>query len=444
MTAFFGLGFERNLYCLMPADRRSGSLNADVAFTYCDFNNSGQTWFPVTVEEKIVLINRGTGTALSLDQTGFYVSLHTSPHTHLQTNSRYSREQENNVPIVEVNDNTLWFDASYIEKLKKQAVRPFLQYKETLESINENDQRDVIVHHLDEVDDANIYLADKKTGRHIYYNAETKSLMAYNKLSDGKELIESSCLSLLNDGTDQPSPVSYMHHRSNYSDNSLEYRCDNGVIYNIYTKKWYFMADWEYHYLVNGHENKVLHFYINDKPPYKNFRGVLTGPELGERIGLAVSFNARKPHDAVFISNPALGYLLDVEKGVCELSGFTDDNGTHCEVLNANWASTDNEIQNTNLTRYYIPWLLAQIFHKLHTDEWTDAVNAYLQKVETLESIFEQNKNQPADNATLQQTHDLLVEFLHTYHSISYEQLWHQVAYILNRIDVILSRNTDN
>lgn len=77
MTAFIGQGFDRNLYCLSPVDRRSNKLDANVAFTYCDFNNSGQNWFPKMVENKLRLVNLGTGSALSLDQIGFYVRLHT-------------------------------------------------------------------------------------------------------------------------------------------------------------------------------------------------------------------------------------------------------------------------------------------------------------------------------------------------------------------------------
>lgn len=46
MTAFSGQGFDRNLYCLFPADRRKGNLAADVTFSYCDIGNKGQAWFP--------------------------------------------------------------------------------------------------------------------------------------------------------------------------------------------------------------------------------------------------------------------------------------------------------------------------------------------------------------------------------------------------------------
>lgn len=439
MTAFVGLGFERNLYCLTPTERRSSSSNVDVAFTYCDFNNTGQNWFPTTVAEKRVLINRGTGTALSLDQTGFYVSLQASP-----VNGLPGRIEQHIPQPMTVDENTLWFDESAIQGWKENTVRPFLQYKETLESMNGNDQRDEVVHHLDEPDDTYIYLGKKGNTRHIYYNAETQSLIAYNKLSDGRELIESSCLSLLNDGSDNPSPVSFTYHRNNYSDNSLEYRCDNGVAYNMYTKRWYFMADWEHHYLVNGHENKILHFYVNDKPLTKNYLGVLTGPEPGALIGVAVNFEKRTSHDAIFINNPALAYLLDVEKGVCMLSGVTDDNGTHCTELNKTWSSTDSGVLNTLLSRYYIPWMLSQIAHKLHSREWTDELNTFLQKVDTLETFFEQHKDQLADNAKLQEAKMLFVEFLQNYHSAGYEQTWHQAAYVLNRIDAILEINTES
>ncbi|MFA3761989.1 hypothetical protein [Yersinia sp. 2466 StPb PI] len=431
MTAFIGQGFDRNLYCLSPVVRRSSQLDADVAFTYCDFNNSGQYWFPQVVENEIRLVNQGTGTALSLDQIGFYVSLHTSP-----INILHGREQHSQQGTV--NKYTLWFDASTIETWQEKAVRPFLQYKETLESRGVNDQREVITHRLDQPDDTYIYLGSKKGRNHIYYNAETQLLMAYNKLSEGKALIESSCLSLLNDGTDQPSAISFTYHRSNYSDNSLEYRCDNGVAYNIYSKKWYFMADWEYHYLVNGYKNKLLHFYMNEKTSYINFKGVLTGPKLGEYIGAVVNFNERTPHDAVFINNPALGYVLDVEKAICALHGFTDDQGTHCGDLSATWSVTDADSWDVSLSRDYMPWLLAQISHKLHTSEWTAALDAYLQKVETLETFFETNKEHPVDDAIWQQTKTLLVEFLRTYNSTEYQQVWHQVAYVLNRIEVMI------
>lgn len=74
------------------------------------------------------------------------------------------------------------------------------------------------------------------------------------------------------------------------------------------------MPDWEYYYLVNGDEDKVLHFYVNDKPQYSNFRGVLTGPEPGSHVGVALGFSERRPQDAVFISNPALGYVFEVER----------------------------------------------------------------------------------------------------------------------------------
>ncbi|MFW5389521.1 hypothetical protein V1952_21900, partial [Yersinia sp. 2542 StPb PI] len=212
MTAFIGQGFDRNLYCLSPVVRRSSQLDADVAFTYCDFNNSGQYWFPQVVENEIRLVNQGTGTALSLDQIGFYVSLHTSP-----INILHGREQHFQQGTVD--KYTLWFDASTIETWQEKAVRPLLQYKETLESRGVNDQREVITHRLDQPDDTYIYLGNKEGRNHIYYDAETQSLMAYNKLSKGKALIESSCLSLLNDGTDQPSAISFTYHRSNYSDN---------------------------------------------------------------------------------------------------------------------------------------------------------------------------------------------------------------------------------
>ncbi|CNI04087.1 N-acetyltransferase GCN5 [Yersinia intermedia] len=437
MTAFIGQGFDRNLYCLSPVDRRSNKLDANVAFTYCDFNNSGQNWFPKMVENKLRLVNLGTGSALSLDQIGFYVRLHTGP-----TNILYGGRNEHSPQSVFIDENTVWFDESTIDTWNENAVRPFLQYKETLESNGVNDHREVITHRLDQPDDTYIYLGNKDGLNHIYYNAETQYLMAYNKLSEGKALIESSCLSLLNDGSDKPSAISFTYHRSNYSDNSLEYRCDNGVAYNMYNKKWYFMADWEYHYLVNGYKNKILHFYMNDKPQYINFRGVLTGPKLGEYIGAAVNFNERTPHDAVFINSPALGYVLDVEKSICALDGLTDDKGMHCSALNATWSATGVGVWDVSLSRDYIPWLLAQISHKLHTSEWTTGLDAYLQKVGTLETFFETNKDHPVDEAIWQQTKALLVEFLHTYNSTEYQQVWHQVAYILNRIEVMMEAKT--
>ncbi|MGP2424654.1 hypothetical protein V1954_05025 [Yersinia sp. 2538 StPb PI] len=65
-------------------------------------------------------------------------------------------------------------------------------------------------------------------------------------------------------------------------------------------------------------------------------------------------------------------------------------------------------------------------------------MDAYLQKVETLETFFETNKEHPVDDAIWQQTKTLLVEFLRTYNSTEYQQVWHQVAYVLNRIEVMI------
>ena len=58
MTAFVGQGFDRNLYCLSSTNRRSNSLNLDLAFTYCDFNNSGQNWFPRKIADKVYSLIR--------------------------------------------------------------------------------------------------------------------------------------------------------------------------------------------------------------------------------------------------------------------------------------------------------------------------------------------------------------------------------------------------
>jgi hypothetical protein len=426
MTAFAGQGVDRNLYCLSPTSRRDNGLNIDVAFSYCDFNNPGQNWFPDKITDKVVLVNRRTGTALSLDDVGFYVALN---------------QNDENTRVM--NKNILWFDEDKIEELKEHSVRPFLQYKESLEAMNEESQRKVIVHHLDKPDDMYIYLDDKNNGRYVYYNAETKYLIAYNDLDVENKKIKSACLSLLNDGSSQHSPISFIYHQSNYSNNDFYYGCDNGVAYNFYTKKWHFMAEWEYLYLVNGHENKVLNFYINDNPQYNNSSGILTGPKIGTHIGRAVNFNERRPQDAVYISNPSLVYVFDVEKGICELNGFTDDNGTYCPEFSASWSSTDKNVQRTYLSHYYIPWILTKISHELTTGNRDEVLHAFMEKVEALTRVFEQQKHRPIDDATLWQTKALLVELLSTYSSIQYEQLWHQVAYILNRVEVSLERRNN-
>ncbi|AHK18011.1 hypothetical protein BF17_00505 [Yersinia similis] len=424
MTAFIGQGFDRNIYCLSPTNRRSNSLSLDVAFTYCDFNNSGQNWFPRKIADKVVLINRGSGAALSLDDVGFYVALH-----------------QNNEGTLAINENTLWFDDEKIEELKAHAVRPFLQYKESLEAMNEESQRKVIVHHLDKPDDMYIYLDDRDNGRYYYYNVETKIIIAYNKIYSGNEKISSACLSLLNDSTSQHSPVSFTYHQSNYSNNTFEYGCDNGVAYDFYTKKWHFMPDWEYYYLVNGDENKVLHFYVNDKPQYSNFRGTLTGPKPSTHIGVAVGFSERRPQDAVFISNPALGYVFDVEKAVCQLSGSVDDEGLHCPEFKASWLSTDDKIQSANLSHYYIPWLLTKISKKLSVSTTGDVLNLFAQKIHALKISVDRDNRQQMSRSILEQTKALLVEFLHSYNSVDYEDIWHQAAYVLNRVEILIDKN---
>ncbi|CBY28225.1 TPA: hypothetical protein ACY3XX_001550 [Yersinia enterocolitica] len=437
MTAFAGQGFDRNLYCLFPADRREGNLAADVTFSYCDIGNKGQVWLPQKIKDQTVLINKATGTALSLDEQGFYVSLHSRSNV---MNQLFGRVNQNYHSEIEINENTIWFDESYIESMKSFAVRPFLQYKETFEALNEFGHRDVIVNHLDKSDDINVYLGGDKIGMHVYYNAETKSLISYNKYSDEQKLKEASCLSLINNPVVQGSdlPVNFTYNRSSYSDNAIEYRCDNGISYNKYTHRWNFIADDQYHFLVNGHENKVLHFYINENPQKINFRGGVIGPKVGEHIGQAINFSDRKPQDAIFINNLALAHILEMEKGICELSAAQDKNNTPCGGTNTRWSSTDYQVLNTDLSRDYIPWLLSQIAHRLHMNEWTDELAAFLQKVEALETLFEQKRNQPADKPALEQTKTLLVEFLQTYGSDEYTKIWHQAAYLLNRIDVLI------
>ncbi|OWF82707.1 hypothetical protein [Yersinia alsatica] len=432
MTAFIGQGFDRNIYCLHPADLRQDIVSADVAFTYCDFGNPGQRWLPKKIDGKIVLINQGTNTALSLNEEGFYVNLNIKPGA---VNHLPSRRRQPSQPTVAVNRDTIWFDEEFIEKLKLYAVRPFLQYKETLESIDESGSRDIIVHHLGELDDVNIYLGGNKRGQNIYYNAETQYLIAYNKSNEEIKLTEASCLSLLNQGLDQDSPIAFTYNRSSYSDNSIEYRCDNGVAYNMSTQRWYFMADQDFHYLVNGDENKVLHFYINEKPQRMNFRGALTGPKLGDHIGQAINFDERKTQGAIFVNNQALGYILDMEKGVCELSTAATNSGTHCGGKNTSWSSTDYNFLNTTLRRFYLPWLLPQIANQLQRKGESAS---FLQKIETLKGLFADNTNPLADKAALQQSKDLLVEFLLTYNSREYSKLWHQAAYLLNRVDVLI------
>ncbi|CFR23271.1 hypothetical protein [Yersinia kristensenii] len=435
MTAFSGQGFDRNLYCLLPTDLRAGKLTADVAFSYCDFGTPGQRWFPQKIAEKIVLVNQGTGTALSLDEEGFYVSLKIRPNI---KNQFPGREKQDYQPEVEVNSNTVEFNDKYIEEMKTSAVRPFLQYKETFAALNEFGHRDFVVNHLDKTDDTNIYLGGDKIGEHVYYNSETKSLIAYNKSNNERMLTETSCLSLVNNATGAYLPVNFTYNRSSYSDNSIEYRCDNGIAYNPYAQQWNFIMDHQSLYLVNGYENKVLHFHNNENPQKMDYRGVLFGPELGARIGHAVNFNERKPEGAIFISSLPLGYILDMEQGVCELRFMRDKSGVQCGGGDTTWSSTDYHVQNISLSRDYIPWLLPRILNRLHRNEWTDELAAFLQEVETLETLFEKNSNQPANKAALEKTKALLVTFLHTYNSTEYTKIWHQAAHVLNRVDVLI------
>lgn len=448
MTAFIGQGFDRNLYCLSPVKMRPNRSDIDVAFTYCDFNNSGQNWIPKKLKSKMVLINYGTGTALSLDRNGFYVSLHNDDNNRPR-NSLSGRDDnggyDSNEPIINVNKYTLWFDENKIKALQTNAVRPFLQYKETLKSMGEGGSRDVIVHHLEKLDDTYLYLAGEDNGKkkNFYYNAETKMLLAHNKKNNDKQLFESSCLSLLNNGTNRYSSISLTYNRSAYSDNTLEYRCDNGVTYNLATKKWYFMVDGDYHYLVNGNENKALRFQVNDKPQSKNFRGVLTGPQLGERVGLVVNFDERKPQDAIFVNNPALKYILAVDKGVCQQSTISDGNSDSCAVLNTTWSSTDDKVQNVNISRSYIPWILAQISDHLSVHHEDDDLHAYREQIDGLQTSFSHDKNQPASYEMLEQTKVLLVAFLQNYHPTEQAKIWHQVAYVLNKIDILIDRGGD-
>ncbi|EKN3488630.1 hypothetical protein OZ832_003064, partial [Yersinia enterocolitica] len=105
---------------------------------------------------------------------------------------------------------------------------------------------------------------------------------------------------------------------------------------------------------------------------------------------------------------------------------------------NTRWSSTDYQVLNTDLSRDYIPWLLSQIAHRLHINEWTGELAAFLQKVEALEMLFEQKRNQPADKPALEQTKILLIEFLQIYGSDEYTKIWHQAAYVLNRVDVLI------
>ncbi len=159
MTAFSGQGFDRNIYCLLPADLRRGNLKADVAFSYCDMGTTGQIWSPQKIEGKVVLVNKGTGTALSLDEGGFYVSLKTKPRV---MNHLPGRGAPSHQPKFKINRETIWFDDAYIERMKLSAVRPFLQYKETFESLNEVGHKDIVVNHLNTTDDINIYLGGVK------------------------------------------------------------------------------------------------------------------------------------------------------------------------------------------------------------------------------------------------------------------------------------------
>ncbi|WP_267248717.1 hypothetical protein [Yersinia sp. Marseille-Q5920] len=435
MTAFTGQGFDRNIYCLLPADRRKDNLKAGVTFSYCDFSNPGQRWLPQKIANKIVLVNQGTSTALSLDDEGFYINLKNKP---ILSNHLFGRGKQDYGPEVQINHDTIWFDEKYIEEMKLLAVRPFLQYKETLMSLNEVGYRDIVVNHLDKIDDVNIYLGGNKIGQNIYYNAETRALIAYSKSNTERMLIESSCLSLVNNPVGQYFPISFTYNRSSYSDNSIGYRCDNGIAYNRYNQQWNFIADHQFLYLVNGRENKVLHFYTNETPQKMDYRGELMGPELGARIAHAVNFNERNPQGAIFISTQTLGYALDMEKEVCELRSMRDKTGDQCGGLDTTWSSTNYHVQNISLSHDYIPWLLSKIANRLHQDEWTDELAAFLHKLEALETLFEENKNQPTDKIALEQTKALLIAFLQTYNSTKYTKIWYQAAHVLNRVDVLI------
>ncbi|AHM75329.1 hypothetical protein [Yersinia hibernica] len=434
MSAFSGQGFDRNLYCLHVADLRKGKQSADVAFSYCDFSNPGQRWFPEKIEAKFALVNQGTGTPLLLDDDGFYVYLNAKDSS---INQYPIRELDYYQLLTRI--DTVWFDEQYIEKLNSLAVRPFLQYKETLEVLDDLGHHNIISHHLDEIDDINVYLESGGKKRwDIYYNAETQYLLAYNKLSQDRKLAETSCLSLLNNSDEEHLAVYFSYDRSSYSDNSITYHCDNGVAYNMYTHRWNFMADQGYRYLVNGYENKVLHFFTNDKPQRTTYRGTLIGPKPGVLIGKAINFNERKPQDAILTSNQALAYSLDMEKRVCELKNIIDNKDTHCTGTDTSWSSTDYHVQNIHLSRYYIPWLLIRIVYRLYSDEWTDELTAFLQKIEALDTLLEKNKDKPVDSAVLEQTKALLVEFLHTYSSSEYSKIWYQAAHVLNRVEVLI------
>ncbi|WP_186373520.1 hypothetical protein [Yersinia rohdei] len=438
MTAFSGEGFDRNIYCLHPESLRKGGRAADVGFTYCDIANPGQSWLPKKINEKFVLVNQGTETNLSLDNNGFYIDLTLVNNS---ANHLPGRNRQYHQPTSHMNADSIWFDEEYIENLKSSAVRPFLQYKETLEVVDELEYRDVVVQHLNEPDDINLYLGGKGYEEDIYYNAENNYLIAYNKLSDGRALTEASCLSLINIGLAPYSSVFFTYSRSSYSDYSIGYRCDNATSYHMHSHRWYFITDSDHRYLVNGHENKVLHFYLNDKPQKMNFRGVLTGPKLGERIGKVINFSERNSQDAIFINNQGLRYALDVEAGVCGLTGASSGHGTYCGALNTSWSATDAKVQSSHLHHFYIPWLLAQIVTKLQEGAGADETDAFLQKIEVLQKQVEKNSQPPTDNKILRQTKVLLIEFLHTYNLIKYTEIWHQVAYVLNRVDAFLEQD---
>ena len=109
--------------------------------------------------------------------------------------------------------------------------------------------------------------------------------------------------------------------------------------------------------------------------------------------------------------------------------------------ISATRLSTDDKIQSTNLSHYYIPWLLTKISKQLSASTAGDVLNPFAQKIHALKIYFDRDNRQQMSRSILEQTKALLVEFLHSYTSVDYEDIWHQAAYVLNRVEILIDKN---
>lgn len=80
---------------------------------------------------------------------------------------------------------------------------------------------------------------------YVYYNVEIKFLIFYNKYSDEQKLKEVLCFLLVNNFVGQGYDLlfNFIYNCSSYSDNVIEYCCDNGIVYNKYIYRWNFLVD---------------------------------------------------------------------------------------------------------------------------------------------------------------------------------------------------------